>query len=197
MKTFVASKNAGKLRELREILAGSELELDGYAEYADVVEDGQSYAGNALLKARALERQLTEAGIEAAVLSDDSGLEVDALAGRPGVLSARYGGEIDWTRRRALLLGELEGLPESERGARFVCVMVLLVPHQEPLFSIGVVEGRIVAKPRGHGGFGYDPLFLYPPCGCTFAELSSKEKNAASHRRRASQALLATLRDRG
>lgn len=197
MKTYVATRNAGKLKEMREIFAGSMLDLQTFPAYRDVPETANSYVGNALIKAHALTRQLFDAGIEAAVLSDDSGLEVDVLSGRPGVLSARYAGEeTTWTKRRQALLGELDGLAEAERTARFVCVMALIVPGHEPLTSIGTVEGRIVSQERGGGGFGYDPLFLYPPSGCTFAELSAEEKNRVSHRRRAADALLATLHTR-
>lgn len=194
MRTFVATRNAGKLGELRAIFAGSILDLENYPAYREVDEVASSYVGNALIKARALSRQLFDSGIEAAAIADDSGLEVDFLSGRPGVLSARYAGaETPWPGRREALLGELDGLAEAERTARFVCVMALLLPNEEPVASIGVVEGRIVSRERGGGGFGYDPLFLYPPSGCTFAELSSEEKNAVSHRRRAANALLATL----
>lgn len=195
MKTYVATKNAGKLREMIAIFAGSPLELVTYPAYADVAEDAASYVGNAILKARALAKQLDDGGIEAAVLSDDSGLEVDALNGRPGVLSARYAGvENSWPNRRGLLLSELDGVSEAARTARFVCVMALIVPGRELFTAIGTVEGRIVEAERGTGGFGYDPVFYYPPRGCTFAELTEREKNALSHRRRAADAILCEMR---
>ena len=182
---------------MREIFAGSGLELETYAEYTDVAEDATSYIGNAMLKARALQAQLRDDGIEAAVLSDDSGLEVDVLGGRPGVLSARYAGrESTWTQRRGLMLSEMSGVPESERSARFVCVNVLLLPQSEPYVGLGIVEGRIAMRASGDGGFGYDPIFFYPPFDRTFAEVSPVEKNAVSHRRRAADALLASIRAR-
>lgn len=194
MKTCVASKNEGKLRELRELFAGSALDLDVYPGYADVDETAASYVGNAMLKARALHAQLREAGIEAAVLADDSGLEVDALDGRPGVFSARYAGvDTSWTLRRGALLEELRDVTKSDRTARFVCVMALIVPTGEPHVALGTVEGRITAKEIGEGGFGYDPIFFYPPLGRTFGELAAREKNAVSHRRKAADALLASL----
>lgn len=197
MRTFLASKNQGKLAELRTIFAGTLVELETYEDFVDVAEDRPSYVGNALLKARALEDQLRRLGIEGAVLSDDSGLEVDVLGGRPGVLSARYAGKSKtWPQRRAALLHELNGLPEVQRSARFICAMVLLVHGEEPLTSLGIVEGRIVSRERGKGGFGYDPIFLYPPRGFTFGELSAEEKNAISHRRRAAEGMLALLRGR-
>ncbi|MEO6834458.1 MAG: RdgB/HAM1 family non-canonical purine NTP pyrophosphatase [Candidatus Tumulicola sp.] len=198
MKTYVATKNAGKLAELRAILAGSALELHAHPEYAGAIEDANDYLGNALLKARALARQLTAAGISAAVLADDSGLEVDALGGRPGVYSARYAGAAaTWTQRRAALLAELRGVPEAERGGRFVSAVALILPGGEELTARGSAGGRIAEEERGSEGFGYDPLFFYPPRGCTFAQLGAEEKNAVSHRRRAADALLAALRERG
>lgn len=197
MKTYVASKNAGKLREMREIFAGSPLEIDVYPAYADVDEDATSYLGNAMLKARALEGQLRDADLYAAVLADDSGIEVDALAGRPGILSARYAGSTStWDQRRGLLLSETHDVAEHLRTARFVCAMVLLLPQGEPHVAIGSVEGRITTHQIGLAGFGYDPIFYYPPLGRTFAELTAEEKNAVSHRRRAADALLASLRSR-
>jgi XTP/dITP diphosphohydrolase len=195
MKTYLASTNAGKLRELEAILAGSELELVTYPDFRETAEDAPSYIGNAILKARALAEQLREAGVEAVVLADDSGIEVDALGGRPGLRSARYAGpESDWPQRRALLLSELQGVPDLLRSARFICVMALIVPGRELLTSLGVVEGYILGAERGRGGFGYDPVFLYPAAGRSFAELAPEEKNAVSHRRRAADALLAALR---
>jgi XTP/dITP diphosphohydrolase len=195
MKTYLASTNEGKRRELEAIFAGSDVELVAYPDYRETAEDAPSYIGNAILKARALTEQLREAGIKSAVLADDSGIEVDALGGRPGLRSARYAGpESGWRERRALLLSELQGVPDLLRTARFICVMALIVPGRELLTSLGVVEGYILGAERGGGGFGYDPLFLYPAAGRSFAELPAPEKNAVSHRRRAADALLAALR---
>jgi XTP/dITP diphosphohydrolase len=197
VKTYVATKNAGKLCELRKLFEGSPLELDTYPQYQDVAEDATSYVGNALLKARVLAAQLRDDGVDGAVLSDDSGLEVDVLGGRPGVLSARYAGrESTWAQRRGLMLAEMDGVAELDRTARFVCVMALLVPGAEAQAAIGIVEGRITEREIGDGGFGYDPIFFYPPLARTFAQLSADEKNAVSHRRRAADALLASLRAR-
>ena len=163
-----------------------------------MLEDSNSYLGNALLKARALQAQLKDEGVEAAVLADDSGLEVDILGGRPGVFSARYAGnDITWPQRRAVLLGELDGVPEDRRTARFVSVMALVVPSGEPHVAIGSVDGRITTAETGDRGFGYDPVFFYPPFERTFAQLDPKEKNGVSHRKHAADALLASLRRRG
>lgn len=198
MKLFVATKNPGKIRELKAILAGSEFELIAYDAYADVDERSPSYIGNAVLKARALSAQLQAIGLTQAVLADDSGLEVEALDDRPGVRSARYAGsESTWPQRRAQLLSELDGLSGERRGARFVCVMAALLPGRELVTAIGAVEGRITEREQGERGFGYDPIFFYPPRSCTFAQLSEEEKNAISHRRRAADALVAAVRARG
>lgn len=197
MKTFVATQNAGKLRELRAIFSRSALTLAKPRKYAAVVEDADTYAGNALLKAQALAATLEKRGIEGMVLADDSGLEVDALEGRPGVYSARYGGaDIGWAERRAALLEELRGVPPYRRLARFVCALALIEPGREPIAVTGHVNGYLLEVESGTGGFGYDPLFFYPPSGRSFASLSEKEKNAVSHRRRAADALLAALRSR-
>jgi XTP/dITP diphosphohydrolase len=198
MKTYVATRNAGKLRELKAIFAKSPLQLGTYRKYADVLEVAGSYTGNAMLKAQALATALRDAGIEAAALADDSGLEVDALSGRPGVYSARFGGpDMEWPQRRVALLEELRGFPPYRRRARFVCALVLIEPEREPLVVTGSVDGYILEAEHGAGGFGYDALFLHPPSRRSFAALSEKEKNAVSHRRRAADALLALLRDRG
>jgi XTP/dITP diphosphohydrolase len=197
MKTFVATKNQGKLVEMQAIFEGSPLQLETYANYADVIEGEDSYVDNALLKARALARQLRDGGISAAVLADDSGIEVEAMENRPGVLSARYGGEdASWASRLALMLDELRDTPDDRRDGRFVCVMALVLPGGEELTGMGIVEGIVAREARGVAGFGYDPIFFYPPRGCTFGELSAQEKNQVSHRRRAAGALLASLQSR-
>jgi XTP/dITP diphosphohydrolase len=199
VKTYVATGNAGKLRELKAIFTKSPLQIVTPRKRIelDVNENAASYEGNARLKATALAAALRERHVGAAVLADDSGLEVDALGGRPGIHSARYGGpEMDWPARRAALLAELRGVPPYRRGARFVCSLVLLEPHGEPIAVSGEVRGFILEAERGSGGFGYDAVFLYPPLGRSFAALSEKEKNAVSHRRNAAEALLAVLRER-
>jgi len=197
VKTYVATQNAGKLRELRAIFAGSPLELAKPRKYAAAVEDADTYAGNALIKAQALAATLRERGIEGMVLADDSGLEVDALEGKPGVYSARYGGaDIGWPERRAALLAEVRGVPPYRRAARFVCALALIEPGREPIVVTGQVTGYLLEVETGAGGFGYDPMFFHPPSGRSFAALSEKEKNAVSHRRRAADLLLAALRDR-
>jgi len=199
VKTYVATGNPGKLRELKALFTRSPLQIVTPRKplALDVIENARNYEGNALLKATALATALRERRMSAAALADDSGLEVDALGGRPGILSARYGGEeIDWPSRRAALLQELRGVPPYRRKARFVCMLVLIEPHGEPIVARGEVNGYILESESGSGGFGYDALFLHPPAGRSFAALSEKEKNAVSHRARAAEALLAILRDR-
>ena len=195
MKTYVATKNLGKLAEMKAIFAGSELELDTYPLYAEAPEDEDNYAGNARSKARVLHTQLREAGVHGAVLADDSGIEVAALAGRPGVLSARYGGkDAMWPDRREKLLGEMARVPPAERGAKFCCVMILILESGEEFGGYGEVEGIVPAQEQGRFGFGYDPVFFYPPAGTTFAQMPEEEKDRVSHRRRAADSLLASYR---
>lgn len=200
MKTYVATGNPGKLRELKTFFAKSPLQIVTPRKRIelDVIESAPTYEGNALLKAHAMVAALRERRVSAAVLADDSGLEVAALAGRPGVHSARYGGpDLDWPARRAGLLDELRPIPPYRRAARFVCALALVEPEREPIVVRGEVGGYILEGESGTGGFGYDAVFLYPPKGRSFAAMSEKEKNEVSHRHNAAQALLAALRERG
>ncbi|MEX2372421.1 MAG: RdgB/HAM1 family non-canonical purine NTP pyrophosphatase [Dehalococcoidia bacterium] len=189
----LATHNAGKIREFRELLGGRGFELLTPAEAGIVVppiiETDRSYTENAVNKATAVARA---AGLPA--LADDSGLEVDALGGAPGPLSARFGGlqcRTDEDRYR-MLLRRLEGVPAQRRTARFRAVLALAIPGNHPVVREGVVEGRIALAARGSGGHGYDPVFELPD-GRTAAELTPAEKNAVSHRARAFEALAATF----
>lgn len=194
MITYLATKNEGKLREIETMLAGSRLELRTYESYRDPVEGSESYVDNALLKARALRAQLLEAGIDAAVLADDSGIELEALDGGPGVDSAVYAGAATpWPQRLEAMMAVARAVPPERRGARFVCVMALLLPGGREIVVEGEVRGAVTTELRGTSGFGYDPIFFYPPAGKTFGEISEAEKNARSHRGNASRALLAAL----
>ena len=191
MQVYVATTNQGKLRELRELTKGSGLELLIDETYAAVPENGATYGENAAAKARALRDSLTESGIRAAVLADDSGLEVAALQGRPGLLSARYGGDRSWEARRRLLLEEVGDT--DDRAARFLCVLHFIDDRGGESVSEAFVEGEITKEERGERGFSYDPIFLYPPLARTFAELTPGEKNAISHRAVAVSKLLAAI----
>ena len=188
----IATPNSGKLAKFRELLAPFGLAARGLAEVpglGEVEETGDSFVANALLKARAA---VTACGLPA--LADDSGLEVEALGGEPGIRSARWAGPVGAAERNARLLARLAAVPEERRAARFVCVLALCLPDGASALARGEVAGRITDAPRGAGGFGYDPLFLLPDLGRTFAELSAVEKNARSHRARAWAALLPALR---
>ena len=186
MKLLVATHNPGKKREYERILAGLGLELVAPGQvgiHLEVVEDGDTYAENALLKARAF----SEAS-NLLTLADDSGLEVDALDSAPGVRSARYAGEgaTDEDLYRLLLIN-LKGVPDRQRSARFRCVIALLWPDGREEVVEGVCEGRITHEPRGQQGFGYDPVFHVLDRGCTMAELPMETKNRVSHRARAAE----------
>ena len=195
MVTYLASKNEGKLAEIRTMLGDSPLELRTYPDYRDPEEGHESYVSNALLKARTLRTQLLEAGIrDAAVLADDSGIELDALGGGPGVDSAVYAGATTaWPERLETMMHEVAGHENGGRGARFVCVMALIMPEGSEIVVEGDVRGEIARELRGENGFGYDPLFYYPPIGKTFGEIPEREKNELSHRGRAARALLEAL----
>ncbi len=135
-------------------------------------------------------------GWDGAVLADDSGIEVAALGGRPGVLSARYAGkEATWPQRRETLLEELAHVPAEQRAAKFCCAMMLILETGEEFSGYGEVEGVMTGEEQGRFGFGYDPLFFYPPANMTFAQMPEDEKNGVSHRRRAAEALLGAYRE--
>jgi XTP/dITP diphosphohydrolase len=189
----IATLNRGKARELALLIGDLPFEIRSLADVPGAVlpaETGESYAANALAKARAGARL---AG--ALALADDSGLEVDALGGAPGINSARYGGPgLDDAGRCRLLLEALAAVTPERRTARFRCVIALADPTGWERTTEGVVEGIITPAPRGQGGFGYDPLFYYPPLGRTFAELAPEEKARVDHRgaaMRAARRLLA------
>lgn len=189
---LVATRNAGKFREFRALLADLPIQLfdlRAFPAAPDVEETGDSYLVNARAKAVALARFI---GLP--TLADDSGLEVAALGGAPGVQSARFAGpEQASDRNIALLLERLRGVPQERRGARFRCVVVVAQPDGRELVGEGTCEGFITTEPHGMGGFGYDPVFYYPPLKSTFAELAEEEKNRISHRARACAQIRAGL----
>ena len=192
---MVATRNRGKLREIVPLLAGLDIELrtiDELAPDAELREDGATFEENALAKARQAARAT---GLPA--IADDSGLEVDALGGAPGVYSARYAGlPSDDARNNAKLIAALTALPAGPHAGRFRCVAAFVDPRRGfELVRSGSCAGEILRVPRGAGGFGYDPLFLLPGLGRTMAELSVEEKNRLSHRAAAFAALAAALRE--
>jgi XTP/dITP diphosphohydrolase len=189
---LLGTKNPGKVVEIRRILSGLDLDLlplSDFLQAPDVVEDGLTYHDNAVKKARTLAAwsgQLT--------LTDDSGLEVAALGGQPGIYTARFGDPGLSSRERCLyLLERLRGVADDERQAVFRCVIVLMDPAGRMIMREGRCSGVIGHELRGEGGFGYDPLFWLPEHGCTFAELSSEQKDLSSHRAQAMRAMIPAL----
>jgi XTP/dITP diphosphohydrolase len=192
-KILLASSNPGKVREIQAILANHDIEVVPQSVFRipDAVETGLTFIENAILKARQAARL---SGLP--TIADDSGLEVDALQGAPGVFSARYAGEgATDAANNAELLRNMDGMPDDRRTARFRCVMVLLRHERDPspLIGQGTWEGIILREPRGAGGFGYDPLFFVPETGCASAELPAEEKNRLSHRGKALRSLAEQL----
>lgn len=184
MEIVVASHNPGKVGELKKLLEDlpiNVLSLEDFDDIPEVVEDGDTYEANALKKARAVHKTTGKI-----VLADDSGLEVDALRGRPGVKSARYGGEgLTDHEKNLKLLAELEDTPEDERGATFQCRLAIVGSGGLEKVVSGSCRGSIILEPRGGSGFGYDPIFLPFEYNHTFSELSPDIKNRISHRARA------------
>ena len=195
-KTIIfATGNQGKMREIRQILEGMDVEILSMKEAGietDIVEDGADFTENAVIKAKAI-----AAMTDHIVLADDSGLEIDYLNKEPGIYSARYLGEdTSYDIKNADLLRRMEGVEEKLRTARFVCAIAAIMPDGEVLTTLGFIEGHIGYEPKGENGFGYDPIFYLPEYGCTSAELTEEEKNAISHRGRALQAMRAELEKR-
>ena len=192
MRLLIATHNRGKLVEFQELLADLPLELvtlDQVGIHDDVEETGETFAENARAKAVEYARRS-----HLLTLADDSGLQVDALGGEPGVRSKRYAGENKSDPERvAFLLDKLRHVPREKRTARFRCVIVIAAPGGEEYECDGACEGLIEFAPRGTNGFGYDPVFLFPERGMTMAELSSDEKNRVSHRGRAAEKARKTL----
>ncbi len=193
-KIVVATKNAGKMKEIDELAQGLPIEflnLNDFEGTPEVIEDGLTFEENALKKAR---ETFTHTGIPS--LADDSGLCVDALNGRPGVFSARYSGaDVPDSARYMKILEELNGVAYEQRGAKFVCVLALVAADGDELVIRGECSGKIINEPRGSNGFGYDPIFFYEPSGLTFAQMSKDEKNLVSHRSNAMKKLFQELRN--
>jgi XTP/dITP diphosphohydrolase len=193
-RVVLATRNRGKLAELGALVRAQApvevISLDAFPDVPEVEERGASYVENAIAKARAA---ASASGLPA--LADDSGLEVDALDGGPGIRSARYAGPgADDGDRISVLLGALAGIPADARGARFRCVLALVWPDGRVVTGEGECPGRIALAPEGSGGFGYDPIFVPDALGRTFAAASAGEKLRLSHRTRAMEALFARLR---
>lgn len=195
-RILIASNNPHKLSEFRRILLPLGLEPVRPAELGielEVDETGSTFAENAALKAEAFSRVA-----RLPALADDSGLVVDALGGEPGVLSARYGGPgLSDADRVQLLLRRMQDVPDNQRTARFVAAIALARPGDQTFAVQELVDGQITRAPRGHRGFGYDPVFLYPPFGRTFAEVEPEEKDRVSHRGKAMRRMARVLAGTG
>jgi XTP/dITP diphosphohydrolase len=194
MKLLVATNNPGKLKEYRHLLRDLPLEITGLRQEGidfEPEETGSTFEENAVLKARAFSQRS-----RLLTLADDSGLEIDALDGAPGVHSARYGGTHrgEDERRCRLVLRQLDGVPWAERTAHFRCVVAVATPGARLETAQGRIEGIIAFEPRGEHGFGYDPIFFIPEFDCTLAQLPPATKNRISHRARAAQAALPIIR---
>ena len=191
-KLVLATRNRGKIAEIRELLEGLGIELltlEDFPDVPEVVEDGETFEANARKKAKIV-AQCT--GLPA--LADDSGLEVDALKGAPGVRSARFAGDhATYTQNNEKLLRLMKDAPWEKRTARFRCVLALAFPDGAVQTLEDTCEGRITEQPQGENGFGYDPLFFFPDLGKTFARISRSEKGKISHRGRALRRLKKAL----
>ena len=197
MKVVLASKNKHKLVEISKILEKLDIELVLQSELGvdiDVEETGTTFEENSFQKAEAV---MKATGM--AALADDSGIAVDALNGEPGVYSARYGFDdsLDDWGRLLLLLKNTENVPDGKRQAQFVCVITMVTPEGKVIQTRGEVHGELLRQPAGEGGFGYDPIFYYPPYGKTLAEVSADEKNQVSHRAKALKLLYEKLKEEG
>ena len=193
-KIVLATGNTGKVREINQLLAGLDLHVEPQSQFGviEAEETGLTFVENAILKAR---NAAQHTGLPA--IADDSGLEVDALNGAPGIYSSRYAGPAANDRDNVnKLLTDLADVPEPRRGARFQCVMVYLrhAADPTPLIYLGTWEGRILFSPRGENGFGYDPVFYVPTHDCSSAELTPDIKNSLSHRGQALRKLIEALR---
>lgn len=200
-KIIFATGNKEKMKEIRQIMEGSPVEVlsmkeAGYS--CDAEENGTTFTENAVIKASAIAEAVKEAGEEAIVLADDSGLEIDALNKEPGVYSARYMGEdTSYRIKNANLIERLNGVPVEERTARFVCAIAAVLTDGTVYTVRETIEGYIGYEERGENGFGYDPIFMVPEFNCTTAELSMEQKNKISHRGKALAKMKVELQDKG
>lgn len=197
MKRIIfATGNAGKMKEIREIMADMDVEILSMKEAgieADILEDGATFEENAVIKAKAIAAMTKDI-----VLADDSGLEVDYLNKEPGVYSARYLGEdTSYDIKNQAILDRLAGVPKEKRTARFVCAIAAVLPDGRILVTRETIEGYIGEKPAGSNGFGYDPIFYVDEFGCSTAELSEQQKNEISHRGKALCAMKEKLNQYG
>ena len=196
-RLVIATGNEGKVREFKEILKGwtvTSMKEEGLA--AEVEETGTTFEENARIKAIALAERLKAAGIYAIAIADDSGMEVDAFGGGPGVYSARYLGEkTPYEEKNRIILEKLRGVPEERRGARYVCAIVAVWPEGKIRAAQASCDGRIAQESTGSGGFGYDPIFYVPEFSKSMAELTPEEKNKISQRGKALEKMMEILEE--
>ena len=188
MKIIIASSNTDKVREFQRILEGFRVELSPAPYSIKVLETGRDFIENAILKARAYYREF-----KMPVLSDDSGLEVDAIGKAPGIFSARFSEDGSYKSNIERLLRQIKNIPEDRLRARFVCAVCLIDNREIIYVAQETCEGYVIKELRGNSGFGYDPIFYYPELGRTFGELSPEEKNAVSHRGKALRKLFLAI----
>lgn len=197
-KIIFATGNADKMKEIRMIMADLGLEIQSMKDagiVVDIVENGKTFEENAMIKASSIAQELKKDSVQAIVLADDSGLEIDYLNKEPGIYSARYMGEdTSYTVKNANLIQRLEGVPDEKRTARFVCAIAAVFPDGRQFTTRAVIEGRIGYEERGKNGFGYDPIFYLPEYGRYSAELAPEEKNRISHRGKALEEMKKVLR---
>jgi XTP/dITP diphosphohydrolase len=197
-KIIFATGNANKMEEIRMIMSDLDIEIKSMKEEdinIDVVEDGTTFEENATIKARAVAAEVKKRGINAVVLADDSGLEIDYLNKEPGIYSARYmGEETSYKIKNANLIARLENVPDEKRTARFVCAIAAVFPNGSEYVERGTMEGRIGYEEKGSNGFGYDPIFYLPEYGMYSAELDPEEKNRISHRGKALESMKERLK---
>ena len=201
MQTLIlATKNAGKVREIKDITGGlchvltmTEAGID-----IEIDETGTTFTENARIKARAVWEARRAAGFADTVISDDSGIEIDFFDRKPSIYSSRWLGEdTPYTEKNQIILDRMLNVPEPKRTARYVCAMVAVLPDGRELSVLETVEGLINYQPKGQNGFGYDPIFFIPQTGLTFAEMTSEAKHEISHRGKALRALAQMLRNEG
>lgn len=194
-RIIFATGNKDKMKEIRMILGDLEMPVISMKEAgisADIIENGKTFAENAMIKAQAVHRLTGDI-----VLADDSGLEIDFFNKEPGIYSARYLGEdTSYDIKNNTILERMQGVPDEKRTARFVCAIAAVMPDGSSLVTEGVMEGRIAYASAGENGFGYDPIFYLPECGCTSAEIPPGKKNELSHRGKALRAMREQLKKR-
>lgn len=191
-KIIIATSNEGKLKEFRKLLSHKDVDIISMKDAGiniNIEENGTTFEENAIIKAKTVCEYSN-----CLCLSDDSGLEIDCLGGEPGIYSARYlGHDTPYEKKNRIIIDRIKDVPDEKRTARYVCAVAAAFPDGRVLTAVDTLEGAIAKEPKGNGGFGYDPIFYYPPLKVTTAELTDDEKNAISHRGKALRKMVALL----